>query len=122
MPGRSRGRALTTSATMAGMDTNVVDRPEAHRYEIIVDGVPAGFAAYRRDGALVSFTHTEVRPEFEGKGVGTALARGALEASRDAVAAFGWLPGPAGDTGAGTGVPVRLTRWASRTSSAGPDT
>ncbi len=71
------------SDTMAGMDTKVVDRPEAHRYEIIVDGAPAGFAAYRRDGRVVSFTHTEIRPQFEGQGLGSTLARGVLEASRE---------------------------------------
>ena len=29
-----------------GVDTTVVDDPAAHRFELQVDGKPAGFAAY----------------------------------------------------------------------------
>lgn len=57
----------------------VRDVPERTRYEVSVDGELAGFAEYRdRDGARV-FTHTEVFDAFEGQGVGTALASGALD-------------------------------------------
>jgi predicted GNAT family acetyltransferase len=64
------------------METTVVDNPAAHRFEITVDGKVAGFAAYERDGSTVSFTHTEIDPSFEGRGLGSALARGALDATR----------------------------------------
>ncbi|MEU7688955.1 N-acetyltransferase [Microbispora hainanensis] len=65
-------------------DVRVVDNPAASRYEIIVDGVVAGFAQYRlRDGAMV-LPHTEVRGEFEGRGLGGALVGGALDAARAA--------------------------------------
>ncbi len=58
----------------------VRDVPERHRYEATVDGTLAGFAQYRdTDGARV-FTHTEVFDAFEGQGVGSALAEGALGA------------------------------------------
>jgi predicted GNAT family acetyltransferase len=57
----------------------VVDAPERFRYEGLVDGAVAGYAAYRLRGRRIVFTHTEVKPEFEGKGVGSALAKGALE-------------------------------------------
>jgi uncharacterized protein len=61
------------------MATDVRDVPERRYYEATVDGVPAGFAVYHDvDGARV-FTHTEVLDGFEGKGVGGALARGALD-------------------------------------------
>lgn len=60
----------------------VVDRPEAHRFEVRVDGTVAGFAEYRRRGGSVAFTHTVVQDGFEGRGVGSALARGALDAVR----------------------------------------
>ena len=61
------------------MPTTVTDVPERSRYTISVDGEPAGFAAYRdRDGVRV-FTHTEVADGYEGQGVGSALARGALD-------------------------------------------
>jgi uncharacterized protein len=58
----------------------VQDAPERHRYEVTVDGDPAGFAVYedRADGVRV-FTHTEVSDDYEGRGVGSALARGALD-------------------------------------------
>jgi predicted GNAT family acetyltransferase len=58
----------------------VVSRNEdQNRWEARVDGTLAGFAEYRETEALVIFTHTEVDPAFEGRGVGTALARHALD-------------------------------------------
>lgn len=60
-------------------DVTVRDNPAEHRYEAWLDDELAGFAAYGfRDGAIV-FTHTEVDDRFEGRGVGSALARGALD-------------------------------------------
>ena len=61
------------------MATDVRDAPDRSRYEVGVDGELAGFAEYRDlDGARV-FTHTEVFDAFEGPGVGSALAQGALD-------------------------------------------
>jgi predicted GNAT family acetyltransferase len=62
----------------------VVDAPAASRFEILVDGAVAGFAEYRRTSSSVSFTHTVVDPAFEGRGLGSVLARGVLDASREA--------------------------------------
>ena len=62
----------------------VVDAPAASRFEVLVDGRVAGFAQYRRTSSSVSFTHTVVDPAFEGRGLGSVLARGALDATRDA--------------------------------------
>src|SRR5262245_38319999 len=61
----------------------VQDAPERHRYEVTVDGDLAGFAVYedRADGVRV-FTHSEVSDAYEGRGVGSALARGALDEVR----------------------------------------
>jgi predicted GNAT family acetyltransferase len=57
---------------------------EKQRYEITADGELAGFAEYRDvEGARV-FTHTEVLDAFEGKGIGSALVRGALDDQRAA--------------------------------------
>jgi uncharacterized protein len=53
--------------------------PDAHRYEAHIDGELAGFAEYQLTDRLVVFTHTEVDGKFEGKGVGSALARFALD-------------------------------------------
>jgi uncharacterized protein len=61
----------------------VRDNPEHHRFEAVDEsGVVAGFAAYRRSGDAVVLTHTEVDDAFEGHGVGSRLARGALDALR----------------------------------------
>jgi predicted GNAT family acetyltransferase len=51
-------------------------------YEASVDGRAAGFCQYEIEGDTVTFTHTVVRPEFEGEGVGSALAKFVLEDSR----------------------------------------
>lgn len=65
-------------------EVTVQENPEKARYEASTEsGVVAGFAEYRdRDGVRV-FTHTEVDDSFEGQGVGSALARGALDDVRE---------------------------------------
>ncbi len=61
------------------MDVTVLDVPERTRYEARVDGELAAFADYIPTGELLAFTHTEVLPAFEGKGVGSALVHDALD-------------------------------------------
>jgi predicted GNAT family acetyltransferase len=63
-------------------DVQVTDNPGESRFEARVDGELAGFADYRTAEDLITFTHTEVSDAFEGQGVGSALARGALDAVR----------------------------------------
>ena len=54
------------------------------RYEASDDtGVVAGFAEYRDTDGVRVLTHTEVDDAFEGRGVGSALARGALDDVRE---------------------------------------
>lgn len=65
-------------------DVVVQDSPQQQRYEAYVGDVLAGFAAYEEAPGLVIFTHTEVFEDYEGQGVGGALARGALDAVRRA--------------------------------------
>ncbi|QTX03586.1 GNAT family N-acetyltransferase [Agromyces archimandritae] len=55
----------------------------ASRYELRVNGTPEGFAAYTAEPGRITFTHTEVFPGHEGEGLGSALAKAALD---DAVA------------------------------------
>src|SRR3954452_1332756 len=69
---------------MTENDPKVVDNPEAGRFEVLVDGEVAGFAEYRRTTSAVAFTHTVIDPAFEGRGLGSVLARGALDATRAA--------------------------------------
>ncbi|WP_218566715.1 GNAT family N-acetyltransferase [Vallicoccus soli] len=58
----------------------VRDAPERDRYEVHDEqGRLAGFAAYQRARGLVVMTHTEVDPAYEGRGLGSALVRGALD-------------------------------------------
>ncbi|HET9143739.1 GNAT family N-acetyltransferase [Actinophytocola sp.] len=61
------------------MDLEIVDVPEQHRYEARLGAAVAGFIDYRAAGAERTFRHTQVVPEFEGRGVGGALARAALD-------------------------------------------
>lgn len=60
-------------------DLAIVDAPEAQRYEARLDELVVGFARYRRTGDRILFHHTEVDPAFEGRGIGSRLASGALE-------------------------------------------
>jgi len=62
----------------------VRDDPDADQYQAIAEsGVVAGFAAYERHPDHVVFTHTVVDDAFEGRGVGSTLIRGALDAARE---------------------------------------
>lgn len=58
---------------------DVSNNPAASRYEVREDGSLLGFAEYRIDGDVIVFTHTEVSPAYEGRGVGTTLIRAALD-------------------------------------------
>lgn len=60
-------------------DVNVRNNPEQHRYEAVVEDEVAGFAAYELAEGRITFTHTVVEDRFEGQGVGSALARSALD-------------------------------------------
>jgi uncharacterized protein len=62
------------------VDIEVVDSPEQHRFELRVDGELAGAAYYRLHPDEIVFTHTEVDKAYEGKGLGSKLAAGALTA------------------------------------------
>lgn len=61
------------------MTTEVRDNPNEARYEVLVDGRLAGFARYRLDGTRIIMFHTQVEPEYEGKGLGGELAHRALD-------------------------------------------
>lgn len=73
----------TESAPVEITDVEITDNPDEHRYEAHLHGELAGFAAYQLTDELVVFTHTEVEPRFEGRGIGSALAQFALDDVRD---------------------------------------
>ena len=57
----------------------VSDNVDRQRYDVFVDGAPAGFAVYRDEPGRRVMTHTEIDDRFEGQGVGGHLARAALD-------------------------------------------
>lgn len=66
-------------------DVETSNNPGDSRYEAHLDGELAGIAAYVLEGEdVIVFTHTEVDERFEGHGVGSALARFALDDVRRA--------------------------------------
>lgn len=64
------------------MNTTITDKPGESRYEIRYDGARAGFAEYRLHGGVVAFIHTEISPQFGGRGLATELIRAALDSAR----------------------------------------
>ncbi|GAA3762849.1 GNAT family N-acetyltransferase [Plantactinospora mayteni] len=65
------------------MSLLVEENPARRRFEILVDDALAGFVGYRVESGTMVLVHTEVDQRFEGKGVGSALARGTLDQLRD---------------------------------------
>jgi predicted GNAT family acetyltransferase len=59
----------------------VTENMAAQRFEAHI-GPHLAVAEYRRDGNTITFTHTEVPEEIEGRGVASALAHTALEQAR----------------------------------------
>ena len=57
----------------------VTDNAQQHRYEITVDGNVAGFIDYHDHGQRRALNHTEVDSSYEGQGLGSKLARAALD-------------------------------------------
>ena len=60
----------------------VRDNPERHRFEIDL-GDSVAVAVYNLMTGKIMFTHTEVPPEHEGKGIRSALIRYSLDAARE---------------------------------------
>jgi predicted GNAT family acetyltransferase len=61
------------------MALEITRNDSEQRYEAGVDGELAGIAAFQMDGDRIVFTHTEVDDRFEGQGIGSQLARHALD-------------------------------------------
>jgi predicted GNAT family acetyltransferase len=68
---------------MSAAQTTVVDNSGAERYEIQVDGKPAGLLQYRLQPGLIELVHTEIDEEFEGRGLGSRLISFALNDARE---------------------------------------
>ena len=63
------------------MSNNVRDNTQQHRFELDVEGQIA-YSEYRRTDGLLTVMHTEVPKALEGRGIGSALARGLLDIAR----------------------------------------
>ena len=64
------------------MSVTVADNPMDSRYEARVDDALAGVCEYELTVDTIVFLHTVVAEKYEGQGVGTALARYALDDAR----------------------------------------
>ena len=65
------------------METSVVDVPERGRFEIRLGERVVGLASYHVENGTMALPHTEVDPGVGGRGIGTALVAGVLEAARE---------------------------------------
>jgi predicted GNAT family acetyltransferase len=75
-------RTLTRAMLGLMADIDVRKSEDANRFEAFIEGELVGFAEYQLSDQLIVFTHTEVEDKCEGMGVGSALAREALDAVR----------------------------------------
>lgn len=60
----------------------IADVPDRRRYEARIDGELAGWVDYGRVGSRLVAVHTEVKPEFGGRGIGKALVRRVIADAR----------------------------------------
>lgn len=70
---------MPATPTDAGPPLRVADNPGERRYEAWLGDRLVGTAEYRVRGSRVLFFHTVVEPALEGHGVGSGLARTALD-------------------------------------------
>src|SRR4051812_29380937 len=61
----------------------VADVPASEQFIATIAGERAGYIDYSLAGKRMIFRHTEVLPQHEGEGVGSALARFALDDARE---------------------------------------
>lgn len=62
----------------------VRDNKQGRRFELPLEGGQTAFIAYEEAGeGVLVLTHTEVPADFEGKGVGARLVKGAFDILRE---------------------------------------
>jgi NAD+ kinase len=83
---RARRKLRVEGSAQVGVgdaaDATVVDSFEESRYEVILGGEVAGVLHYRRHSGGVDLMHTEIDQAFEGRGLASRLAAGALQDAR----------------------------------------
>lgn len=60
-------------------ELRVTNNEQEARYEVRLNGRLVGFSAYVARPERIIFTHTEVDEDLEGQGIGSRLARAALD-------------------------------------------
>jgi predicted GNAT family acetyltransferase len=60
----------------------VIRNEAGQRFEVHLDDGAVAFADYRPLSSKVMFPHTVVPPHYEGRGIGSAIARASLEWAR----------------------------------------
>ncbi|WP_082461885.1 GNAT family N-acetyltransferase [Agromyces sp. Leaf222] len=76
------GDAAEGAPERAGAREEVIEierQDAARRYVVTVDGAQAGVAVFVSSPSAVTFTHTIVDPAFGGRGIGSRLAKFALD-------------------------------------------
>ena len=66
----------------ASEPVEVIDASRKHRYEVRRGDEVLGFVTYKREPGRITFLHAETDPSVQGQGVGSQLARGALDNAR----------------------------------------
>jgi predicted GNAT family acetyltransferase len=64
------------------MNAEVSKNPTEYRYELWADGELAGYTQYALRRGRIAFVHTEIYESYEGMGMGSRLARTALDDAR----------------------------------------
>lgn len=55
-------------------ELTIADKPERSRYEALLGGRPVAYSTYELEPGRIVVTHTVVKPEMEGRGIGSRLA------------------------------------------------
>jgi hypothetical protein len=61
------------------MSISIFKNDELKRFEIYSDAELAGFADFKIENQMISYTHTEIDPRFVGQGLGSQLIKEALD-------------------------------------------
>jgi predicted GNAT family acetyltransferase len=64
-------------------DLRVVDNPSRQQYHAWLGRDFVGYSEYETEPGRVVFTHTVVKPQFEGRGIGSRLAQHVVDDARD---------------------------------------
>lgn len=74
-----RARKEQPTMTESTAETKVANNAEKNRYEVYYGGELAGFSEYQERDDETIFIHTEIDGAFSGKGLGSVLAKQAIE-------------------------------------------